>query len=63
MKPPKNQINREDEITAAKKSKKFLEDLVLNKVIVMKCGDWDKYGRLLGTLYLNDLCSSVDINH
>ena len=52
MKPPKSQKNRDKEIKAAKESKKFLSDLVDQKVIWMKCGEWDKYGRLLGTVFI-----------
>jgi len=52
MKPPKSQKNRDKEILAAKESKKFLADLVDQKVIWMKCGEWDKYGRLLGTIFI-----------
>lgn len=52
MKPPKSQKNRDKEIKAAKESKKFLADLVDQKVIWMKCGEWDKYGRLLGTIFI-----------
>jgi endonuclease YncB( thermonuclease family) len=65
MKPLKTQKNRDKEIAAAKKAKKFLADLVDQKVIKMKCGEWDKYGRLLGTLIIkgNGLCSSeINVN-
>lgn len=64
MKPSLSMPNREEEIKKAKEAKKFLSDLVENKVIRIKCGDWDKYGRLLATLYTNGSCftSSVDIN-
>lgn len=62
MKPPKSQKNREKEIKEAKKAKEFLENIVLNKVITIECGDWDKYGRLLGTLYKNNFCSKTNIN-
>lgn len=62
MKPPKSQKNREKEIREAKKAKDFLENLVLNKVITIECGDWDKYGRLLGTLYKNKFCGKININ-
>lgn len=62
MKPPKAQKNREKEIREAKKAKEFLENLILNKVITIECGDWDKYGRLLGTLYKNNFCSKTNIN-
>ena len=63
MKPPKSQKNREKEIREAKKAKEFLENLVLNKVITIECGDWDKYGRLLGTLYKNYFCGKININN
>ena len=65
MKPPKNKKNRYEEIAAAKQAKKFLTDLVDQKVIKIKCGEWDKYGRLLGTLIIkrNGLCSSnINVN-
>jgi len=45
--------NREQEIKKAKKAKKFLSDLVLNKVIYVKCLEFDKYGRILVNLYKN----------
>ncbi len=65
MKPLKIQKDRDIEIAAAKKAKNFLADLVDQKVIKMKCGEWDKYGRLLGTLIIkgNGICSSeIDVN-
>jgi len=65
MKPLKTQKNRDQEIAAAKKAKKFLADLVDQRVVKMKCGEWDKYGRLLGTLIIkgNGLCSSeINVN-
>ena len=34
--------------------KKQLEELVLNKVIVLHCNGFDKYGRILGVLKLTD---------
>ena len=46
-------------------SKKKLHELIYDKIIWVKCGDWDKYGRLLGTLYLNkdDLDKDNSINN
>ena len=38
----------------AQKAKKWLENLILNKIIKIKCGNFDKYGRLLIFIYLND---------
>ena len=63
IKPLKSIPNRDKEIYEAKKSKKFLEDCVLNKIIKIKCGNWDKYGRLLITIFINNnLCSEINLN-
>jgi len=34
-------------------AKKFLSDHIHNKQVWIYCGDWDKYGRLLITIYTN----------
>ena len=52
MKPPKNQKNRNDEIKAAKEARKALVDKIENKIVKIKLGDFDKYGRLLGVVFL-----------
>lgn len=36
----------------AKEAQAFLAKLILNKIIYVECLDFDKYGRLLGNLYL-----------
>jgi endonuclease YncB( thermonuclease family) len=54
MKPSLENKNREKEKKDAQKAKEELEKLVLNKVITLHCGKWDKYGRLLGTIYIAD---------
>lgn len=33
-------------------TKKWLSNLILNKFVYIQCGNWDKYGRLLGTIFL-----------
>jgi endonuclease YncB( thermonuclease family) len=58
MKPPLNQVNREKEKEDAQKAKKELERLVLNKVVTLHCGKWDKYGRLLGRIIVD----GIDVN-
>ena len=64
IKPLKSMPNRDKEISKAKESKKFLEDLVLNKIIKIKCGNWDKYGRLLITIFINNnLCGEINLNN
>lgn len=38
----------------ALKGQKRVSSLILDQIIWVECGDWDKYGRLLGTIYLNE---------
>lgn len=52
MKPPKIQIDRDKEIIAATEAKKALVGKIYNKIIKVHLEDFDKYGRLLGTVYL-----------
>jgi len=45
---------------------KWLQNLILNKIIWVKCGKWGKYGgRMLGELYLDtkDIKTSSSINN
>lgn len=34
----------------------YLSDLILEKIVFVKCRGFDKYGRLLGTVYFEDIC-------
>ena len=52
MKPPLNTPNRVNVVESAKVAKLELEKLILNKIVQIDCGDWDKYGRLLGKIYV-----------
>ena len=56
MKPLLKILNREKVIIDAKLAKTELEKIVLNKIVKLHCGTWDKYGRLLAKLYINELC-------
>jgi endonuclease YncB( thermonuclease family) len=47
-----NTINREEKKQLAVDAKLFLSDLILNKLVYIHCGEFDKYGRLLGSIYL-----------
>jgi endonuclease YncB( thermonuclease family) len=58
MKPPMEQANRDKEKKFAQKAKEELERLVLNKIVFLHCGKWDKYGRLLGKIISNN----IDVN-
>ena len=51
LKPRLNIENRLDEIEKANKAKQELEKLIFNQIVFLHCGGWDKYGRLLATIY------------
>lgn len=55
MKPRKNIDNRDSIINNAKNAKHFIENLILNQICIFESYGFDKYGRLLGILYLNNL--------
>lgn len=46
-------------------SKKMLEKLVLNKIVKLRCYDFDKYGRLLGSIVVinSDKGEELDVNN
>lgn len=49
---------RQCEISKAKEARDKLKQLINNKICTVQCGGKDKYGRTLGTMFLNE----VDIN-
>lgn len=53
-----------DEKKVGLKGKEFLSERILNKVIWIDCGNWDKFGRLLGKIYMtyDDYKNNKDIN-
>ena len=66
MKPSKSNPNRNEIKIRAKKSKEYLKSLIANtnnQLVYLKCGKFDKYGRLLGEIYidLNDKQSANDL--
>ena len=52
IKPLKNKKNRDTEIKNALKAKNFLSKQILNKIVIFESKGYDKYGRLLGNIYL-----------
>ena len=62
MKPPLAQENRDKEIKAANKAKEELQNLVLNKIVDLECGKWDKYGRLLAKIYIDTNNKKLYVN-
>ena len=56
MRPSRNLENRDEIKKKALEAKNFLKSLVANsseQLVYLKCGGFDKYGRLLGELYVN----------
>ena len=56
MRPSRSLANRDEIKKKAVESKEFLRSLVANsaeQLVYVKCGGFDKYGRLLGELYVN----------
>ncbi len=51
-----------DEKKVSLEAAQWLSDLIKNKVIWVKCGDWGKYGgRMLGNLYMTK--DDLDVNN
>lgn len=57
MKPRLSIPGRDEIIQKARKAKEVLSELVLDKIVVVeiKKKSWDKYGRLLGIIYISVL--------
>lgn len=56
----KTKIVKEKEL--ATKVRDFLRDLILDKIIKIKCGEFDKYGRLLAYVYLKNCDNMIPEN-
>lgn len=50
------------EASVALKAKNRLTELIYDKIIYIKCNEWDKYGRLLVDVYLNDSNNAISVN-
>ena len=59
LKPRKDIDDRQNIVSLAKEAKKQLSDKVLNKIVKVHCHDFEKYGRLLATIYTMD---NEDVN-
>jgi len=60
LKPSLKIQNRNKIIKLANESKKFLSDLIENKIVTIKCHEFDKYGRLLVDIIIKQ--NNIDIN-
>jgi endonuclease YncB( thermonuclease family) len=56
MRPSKSLLNRDEIKKKAIASRDYLKSLVYNEeqLVYIKCGGFDKYGRLLGDIYINE---------
>lgn len=50
---PEIRTKNENEKKLGFEVRDFLREKILDKIITIKCGDFDKYGRLLGDLFLD----------
>lgn len=55
LKPSKNLIDRDNHKIKAIAAKNYLSNLLLNKIVNVHFMNYDKYGRPLVTLYLNNI--------
>lgn len=51
---PELKSNNLIEESYAKVSKKVLNELIMNKIVLLKCFNFDKYGRILCKIYINN---------
>ena len=51
---PELKSNNLIEESYAKISKKVLSELIMDKIVLLKCSNFDKYGRILGRIYVNN---------
>lgn len=56
MKPLLSTPNRDKHKEMAIKTRNFFSDLVKDKIVKLKCGKFDKYGRILVTVYSQGKC-------
>lgn len=49
----KDEVLREEKKKKALEQKKALENLTLNKIVYLECMGYEKYGRILGKIYLD----------
>ena len=56
MRPSKKLPDRDEIKKKAIESRDYLKSLIFNneQLVYIKCGEFDKYGRLLGEIYINE---------
>lgn len=61
LRPSRSLSNRDEIISAAKASRDYLARLIMNKIIYIKCEEFDSFGRILAYIYLSkeELLNSI----
>ena len=62
MKPSRSMPNRDEHIRKAHLAKEKLSELIFNKIVQVDIIGYDKYGRLLGTIYKKSCFNQENIN-
>jgi endonuclease YncB( thermonuclease family) len=60
LRPRRNIRDRDVVIRKARAARDALRDLVLGKPVTVECGPFDKYGRVLGTLFVEGHGTSIN---
>ena len=55
IRPSRKLENREEIKAKAKESRDYLKTKILDKTVLLHCLDFDKYGRVLGNIYSEEL--------
>lgn len=55
IRPPKTMDNRELHVECGIKCREYLKSKILNKIVEIHCSEFDKYGRILGQIYIDDM--------
>jgi len=55
LKPLLSTPNRDKVVGRAKEAKKVVEDKILNKIVILDCKGFDKYGRILAVITVDNL--------
>lgn len=62
LKPLKSISNREDIIQKAHSAKSYLQSIVLDKIVYVRFVNEEKYGRLMGHIYLSKEQQKISVN-
>lgn len=55
LKPKLDSLERDEVIKNATIAKEHISNLILNKIVKVICDDFDSFGRILATVYIDDM--------